>query len=51
MAVWARDADGGIPTATANLGGAESSERQAFRNSEIGRAVQDYRDRERGPFG
>ena len=51
MAVWARDADGGIPTATANLGGAESGERQAFRNSEIGRAVQDYRDRERGPFG
>ena len=53
MAVWARDSDAtaGIPTATATLGESPDEDTQAFRNSEIGRALQDIADRRQGgPF-
>jgi len=51
MAVWARDSGAlaGIPTATATLGD-DDDERREFKQSEIGQAVEEYRQQQRGGF-
>ncbi|KZX49288.1 hypothetical protein [Haloarcula sp. K1] len=50
MAVWARDAEAGVPSATASLGGDNDDARNEFKNSEIGQAVAEFQERNRKGF-
>jgi hypothetical protein len=52
MALWARDSGAlaGIPTATATLGNDDGDDRREFKQSEIGQAVEEYREQQRGGF-
>lgn len=49
MTIWARDAETGIPTASAKLGEQDDG-RKEFRESPVGQAVENFRQQQQGGF-